>query len=266
VDTFDVRDSSVQKRTDNKKATMSAGETDETSKYQPGDGTAHAYREMREAILSGELAPGSVLSQVQIAAQLGISRTPLREAIRLLQTEGLVDSKARHRVRVAPVNLADLDVLYSMRILLEPLGVFGTIPKLTDADFAEIEAAFDKMQVAVAERSLVGIKKPHRDFHFGFFRYAGERLHRSLSELWDHAERYRLLYTSGVEDQLAMAMLASSEHEAILDAARARDAEKCSQLVARHLSRTALTVFANEDQRHDASSVRHALELVDGDR
>ncbi len=241
---------------------MDPDSTDENSKFQPGDGTAHAYREMREAILNGDLAPGSVLSQVQIAARLGVSRTPLREAIRLLQTEGLVDSKARHRVRVAPVDLADLDVLYSMRILLEPLGVFGTVPKLTDQDIGEIEGAFDQMTAAVAERSLDDIKEPHRQFHFGFFRYSGERLHRSLADLWDHAERYRLLYTSSAEDQLAMAMLASREHRAILDAARERDADKCSSLVARHLSRTALTIFANEDQRVDAISVRHALQLV----
>jgi len=235
---------------------------DDEGKTQRGDGTARAYRELRSAILSGELAPGSVFSQVQIAADIGVSRTPLREAIRLLQTEGLVESEARRQVRVTGLDLGDLDVLYAMRILLEPLGVFETVPKLTDQDLEEIEQAQKDIAEGLEKRAFGGSVDAHRRFHFGLFRYAGDRLRRLLADLWDHAERYRGLYMSDPEDQLALAMLAAREHREIFDSAAQRDAEACSELIARHLSRTALTVFAKQDQRHHSGSVRHALEMT----
>ena len=63
----------------------------------------HAYDQLRNKILVGELAPGATFSQVQLATELGVSRTPLREAVRLLQTEGLLRSEPKRRVRVAPL-------------------------------------------------------------------------------------------------------------------------------------------------------------------
>jgi GntR family transcriptional regulator, rspAB operon transcriptional repressor len=71
----------------------------------------HAYEQLRSKILLGELAPGATFSQVQLASQLGISRTPLREAVRLLQTEGLLDSEPNRRVRVSPLTTEDFEDL-----------------------------------------------------------------------------------------------------------------------------------------------------------
>jgi DNA-binding GntR family transcriptional regulator len=225
--------------------------------------TAHAYQQVRAAILSGRLPPGEVFSQVRLADQLGISRTPLREALRLLQTEGLIEAEERRRVRVAELDPSDLDALYAMRILVEPLGVFVSVPKLDEADLEEIASAHAEVVAGLERRAYQETREPHRRFHFGLFKYAPHRLHRSIADLWDHAERYRLLYSTSAEDQLAMAMLASSEHRAILAAAERHDAQQCHRLIARHLSRTVLTLFATEHQQYEPVSVRQALLLTD---
>src|SRR5580658_10315144 len=85
----------------------------------------HAY--LRECILDGTLPPGTKLSQVSLAAQLGISRTPLREVLRMLQEEGLVEIEPNQRTRVAGLDPAELDDIYASRILLETLALSMTI-------------------------------------------------------------------------------------------------------------------------------------------
>ena len=80
----------------------------------------HAY--LRECILDGTLKPGTKLSQVSLAAQLGISRTPLREVLRMLQEEGLVEIEPNQRTRVSGLDPAELDDVYASRILLETLA------------------------------------------------------------------------------------------------------------------------------------------------
>jgi DNA-binding GntR family transcriptional regulator len=227
------------------------------------DSTAHAYREVRAAILGGALEPGSVFSQVQLAARLGISRTPLREALRLLQNEGLVRAEVRRRFRVAPLELFDLEQLYAMRLGLEPLAVRATVPLLSDAELDEIAIALDDGERALARGEAAALRPPHRRFHMGLVAHAGERLTATVSQLWDHAERYRLMYHDTAEDEIAVYTLAHSEHRAILLAARQRDGEQAGALLAQHLARTALTIFASrspgEEPRLIRDALRHAL-------
>ena len=83
------------------------------------DNVEQVYRRVREAILEGEIAPGAVMSQVALADELGVSRTPLREALRMLQSEGLVDAQANRRVTVRPISATDLEELVVMRVALE---------------------------------------------------------------------------------------------------------------------------------------------------
>src|SRR5216683_6758582 len=91
----------------------------------------HAY--LRECILNGTLSPGTKLSQVSLAAQLGISRTPLREVLRMLQEEGLVGIEPNQRTRVAGLDPQELDDVYASRILLETLALSMTLEEFTPA-------------------------------------------------------------------------------------------------------------------------------------
>ena len=106
-------------------------------------GTVHAV--LRKVILAGELAPGRTLSQVQLAKQYGVSRIPVREALRRLQEEGLVEGERNHRLRVAPLSLTELEALYTQRILLESFGVYYTVPRLDEAALTSLEGTLGRM-------------------------------------------------------------------------------------------------------------------------
>src|ERR1700680_5103985 len=93
----------------------------------------HGY--LRQLILDGTVPPGTVLSQVQIAQEIGVSRTPLREALRMLQEEGLVLAEYNHRVRVAGIDIGEFEQFYASRIMLESLPLALTLLHLRQANF-----------------------------------------------------------------------------------------------------------------------------------
>jgi DNA-binding GntR family transcriptional regulator len=227
-----------------------------------GASTRHAYEQLRTKILVGDLAPGATFSQVQLASQLGVSRTPLREAVRLLQTEGLLNSEPKRRVRVSPLTTEDFEDLYAMRIVLDSLAVRLTVPSLTDAELAAIRLGYLEATAAAAQGDAAGYREPHRRFHFGLFAHAGPRLLRQVQDLWDHAERYRGLLSQFGGDLAVLVRLGQQDHAAILDAAERRDAPLAARRHAEHLARTALMTLVHTDHRHHPARIREALEHV----
>lgn len=212
------------------------------------DSSQIAYDLIRRDILMGRLAPGEVLSQVQVASRLGISRTPLREALRRLSSEGLVAGDFNRRMRVSELDLHDFDQIYAMRFALEPIGVRATLPVLTALDFDALHGAIASMDEAIDSRGREAFRDAHRDFHLVLTAYAGERLHRTLADLWDHSERYRLryLHREGPDDDgetAARLRLSQVEHRSILEAALGRDAELTTRRLVEHLHRTLDAVF-----------------------
>src|SRR3954452_11311093 len=108
------------------------------------DNIAAIHDELREAILRGDLPAGAVLSQLRLAEDFGVSRGPVREALRLLQREGLVEAELNRRARVADFSLGDLEQLYAMRIVNEALAVRTTVPRLTAQQLQEVHRALEE--------------------------------------------------------------------------------------------------------------------------
>lgn len=223
-----------------------------------------AYELLRRHILDGHIEPGAVISQARLAPQLGVSRTPLREAIRRLQMEGLVNSEFNRRVTVATVETSAYEQLYAMRIALEPLAVRITVPLLTGPELDRIGESLNELDRLSESRDFMGARSAHRAFHSGLFQHAGEDIVTRVADLWDHAERFRLYYNRNVAPVTGTHQLASVEHHEILDAARAGDADGASRLVADHLGRVVLTTLAGLDGRYDPRAVRAALDLTRG--
>ena len=220
------------------------------SSRQPREDTVDlAHRRLRSAVLSGRLRPGAVLSQVQLAAELGSSRGPVREALRRLAAEGLVVGDFNQRMRVSELDLDDFDQIYAMRIVLEPVGVAATVPTLGESGRAQLREDVEAMDEAIEAEDPEAFRARHRAFHLGLTAGAGERVRDVLADLWDHSERYRLSYLHSDDARAAAATavrlhVSQVEHREILAAALAGDPDRCSQVLVDHLRRTLEVVFA----------------------
>lgn len=225
--------------------------------------TEAAHERLRRAILRGELAAGEVIKQGRLMERFGVGRTPLREALRLLEREGLVEAEPQRRARVAEFSVEDLEQLYAMRIELEALGISYTVLRLSEGELRSLEENLVHMEEFARVEDYWGWEIPHRAFHFGLVAHAGERLFRTIRQLSDHAERYRHFYT--VESPRAWTK-GIAEHRAILEAAEARDPVAAAERLARHYSTVVLSSIAMLAPEHEPALVRTALRTLMGER
>ena len=219
-----------------------------------GQGTEDVYERVRAAILDGELAPGAVMSQVALAEELGISRTPLREALRMLQSEGLVEGEPNRRVRVAPMTARDLEELCIMRVTLEAEALRLSVPSMTSEDIARLEGHMAEMAHYADQKDYRRWNAPHERFHRTLTEHAGERVNFVLSQMFDHAERYRRLHIGH-----GPGAWATPQHRHILDACKAGDRDKAAALLAGHLARTGLEVSELLDPGYVPELLRTAV-------
>jgi DNA-binding GntR family transcriptional regulator len=221
--------------------------------------TRVVHDRLRASILRGEFDSDSPISQVQLAARLGVSRTPLREALRMLQREGLIDSEPNRRVRVAQLTVADLEQLYAARIVIESLGARLAVPVLTEGDLAEMRGMLREM-TNVKDHDLEAWDVWHRAFHDLLKNRYGERLSRTARDLFDYTERYRHVYLTEPHALVTV----EKDHQAIYESCQAGDALAAGVHLARHTARAALTVIALAEPEHDPAPVREALRMVTG--
>jgi DNA-binding GntR family transcriptional regulator len=215
----------------------------------------HVHRMIRESILNGSLTPGETMSQVALADELGVSRTPLREALRMLQGEGLILSEPNRRVRVAPLSLADVEELYAIRIPLEVTALRLSITRMTPEDIAELEGYMAAMAHFAADEDYARWYVPHQAFHRGLTQRAGARFDALLLQLFDHAERYRRMHFGH-----QFPAQSTTDHRDILDACKARDADHASALLGRHLARTVYDIVEIVEPEYELAALRQVLE------
>jgi DNA-binding GntR family transcriptional regulator len=224
--------------------------------------TAKVHERLRAAILKGELGAGLVVSQVELAKALGVSRTPLREAIRLLQSEGLVEAPTNQRVRVSGVSWSDLEQVYAIRISLEATGISLTVPHLTAQAVALLRTHLDHFEQAAEAGDRGAAAEAHAAFHMGLVAHTGDRMKALIHDLWDHSERYRMLFFKSPVGEKIRMRNAQIEHEEIVEACARGDGDRAAALLARHLARTALTILAERAPEWDPTAVRCALQFV----
>ena len=220
----------------------------------PQMGRDDVYERVRNSILDGRLKPGSVMSQVAIAEELGISRTPLREALRLLQGEGLIEGEPNRRVKVAPMTASDLEELCVMRVTLEAEMLRLSVPVMSSGDIAKLEGHMAEMGHFADEQDYLRWTEPHRAFHRTLTAPVGTRVNTFLAQLFDHAERYRRLHFGH-----ALTAWANSEHRDILDACKSREREAAGALLAGHLARVGFEVCELLDPTYEPKRLRLAL-------
>ncbi|MBI4182382.1 MAG: GntR family transcriptional regulator [Proteobacteria bacterium] len=190
-----------------------------------------AVEALRDAILRGKYEPGQRLRQNQVARELGLSATPVREALRELRAQGIVEHQSRRSVRVAELDLDNLRELYAVRSLLESRAARLSVPCLTEADLARLVRLQATMEAAFKAARMKAILAADKEFHETLYRSAGNRhLLGLVRQLWESFPRHLLWLVPGrTESSLA-------EHRRILAAARRRDGAAAARAVGRHLA------------------------------
>jgi DNA-binding GntR family transcriptional regulator len=194
-----------------------------------------AVAELQDSILSGELPPGSPLRLEDLAARLGMSISPVREAVRRLENLGLAVHVPHRGARVSDLALDDLRDTYEVRLVLEPLAVRRAAGRFTDRDAESAHVQLAEYAQARELDDLRAARAAHAAFHFTLYAAAGsEWLLRLIRPAWENCERYRSisLQSSSVRE-------IEREHERILAACVQHDPERAAAELTRHLAATA---------------------------
>lgn len=183
---------------------------------------------IRTSILKGQLKPGIKISEPTLATQFGISRTPVREALRQLDSEGFLQVIPRRGARVAPLSEKDIHEFYEIKAVLEGYAARLAVSRITDKEIDKMHHLNAEMEKANQAQDYRRVFRLHNEFHEVFLRSCGnEHLHQLIHMLVMKFQRFRImLAVSGKsEDSIA-------QHWDIIAALRERDAEKAARLVA----------------------------------
>ena len=190
------------------------------------------FQTLRNAILKGELQPGERLMEIQLAQRLGVSRTPVREAIRKLELEGLAIMIPRRGAIVADITVQDLKDVLELRGALEELAVQKACDSITEEQIQNLERAAQLFRDSLNGTDLVCSVEADMGFHEVIYEAAGnKRLQQMLMNLREQMYRYRLEY---MKDR-SMHRLLTEEHATVCRAIRSRDKEKAGNAMRVHI-------------------------------
>jgi DNA-binding GntR family transcriptional regulator len=213
-----------------------------------------AYRTLREKILSGEFAPGQVLNQATLARTIGISTTPLREALRRLKSERLVELDAHRDARVTELSPEEARDLLEVRRSLDPLAAALAAERRTKADIADIRDAARGVEPLLHDFGVDHLIA-HRRFHTAIYRAShNDLLIATLDGLWDKADRYRRVGLATERSQAERDEKAA-EHARLIDCVVAGDAEGAAEVMHQHI---ATSLGAKAAWRMGAPASSHA--------
>jgi DNA-binding GntR family transcriptional regulator len=191
------------------------------------------YEALRAEIVGGVLKPGEVLVIDALAKRFQVSIIPVREALRQLQTERLVEIRPHTGVRVTPVDVSSLGEIFAMLGALEGLSAEQALPHLSDEHLAELDGLLERLERTARLGDRAGFEAANRDFHLLPCRIAGftraeQTLHSLLTE-WERLHRIAFQRTQP-PDMAA----ANHDHQAIVCAFREKDAARLGSLLAQH--------------------------------
>ena len=190
---------------------------------------------LRAAILGGELAPGSIHSAVSLASRLGVSPTPVREAMLALVVSGLVEVLPNRGFRVTEIDDLDLDEICALRLMLEVPALALVIERASDASLDRLATPLAELEAAAAAGNVSAFLVADRAFHLDLLALAGNRrLVRIVAELRDQTRIIGLQSLAATETLTATA----AEHRPILDAVRRRDVAAAQRFMTIHLEHT----------------------------
>jgi len=204
-----------------------------------GAASARVADHLRRAILSGQIVPGEWIRQEEVAERLGSSRLPVREALRILEAEGLTEHERHKGARVPSLTMHEVDVVYRMREQLEQLALAESIPHLDLDDLRALTAIQERIEALPRgeDAAVVDFLDLDREFHLRS--YTGCRIDHLIStvtRLWNATAHYRRTFVtlSGPGRRWVI----DAEHRLLLDAINRRDVVDAERFLAGHIRRT----------------------------
>ena len=197
------------------------------------------YNTLREAILKGELKPGERLMELQLASKLGVSRTPIREAIRMLELEGLAVTIPRKGAEVAKMTVKDMEDVLEVREALDELAARIACNKITEEQLQTLSKVKDAFEESTKTTDIKQIAMYDEKFHDVIYESTGNvRLVNLLNNLREQIYRYRVEYLKNVEVYPRLI----KEHETILKALQDRNQELVVEAMRDHVENQATAV------------------------
>ncbi|MDD4600072.1 HTH-type transcriptional repressor RspR [bioreactor metagenome] len=209
---------------------------------------------LREAIISGVLSPGERLMEIQLAEELGVSRTPVREAIRKLELEGFVIMIPRRGTYVADLSIKDINEVFEVRTALDVLAAGLAAERITDDELEKME----RLLVYIAEHIETGdmdkIVEADSQFHDILYQASrNDRLVQIINNLREQLTRFRTIsmaYPGRLKNTL-------EEHSRLVEALAARDNTLAERLACEHMENSEQTLLLDFGVRHKASEDEH---------
>jgi DNA-binding GntR family transcriptional regulator len=205
--------------------------------------------EVRRFIATGRLRPGQKIIQDALAVELGVSRVPLREALKILEGEGQVTYAAHRGYFVTELSLSDLVEVYRIRELLEAEAVATAVPQMTAEDIDRLEEAERDVRAASDKADVIAMTSANRRFHFSIIEACAlPRLVWLIRLLWDATEVYRSVYYNEETNRI----LVEAEHRALVKAVREGDVAAALSVLTEHREHAIATLRVVLAQADDA--------------
>ncbi len=206
------------------------------------------FKTLRQAILKGELEPGERLMEIQLAERLGVSRTPIREAIRKLELEGLVLMIPRRGAEVAKISEKNLRDVLEVRRSLEELAIDLACQRIQEEELETLREAQKEFAAAIAAGDAMEIAQTDEKFHEIIYSGTGnQKLMQILSNLREQMYRYRLEYIKDANKRQILLV----EHEQILKALSLRHVQEARLAVREHIDNQEITVLKNLKEQEE---------------
>jgi DNA-binding GntR family transcriptional regulator len=219
---------------------------DEQDTYRrPPTAQRAVLAELRRSLVSGELRPGTRIQQEKIADTLGVSRHPVREALKVLEGEGQIQYIPQRGYYVADLDPTELQEIYLLREILENQATVFATPRFTDETLRELTDIYEQIDETLAAEDISAMTAVNRRFHFTLLTPCElPRLMRLVSQLWDQSNPFRYRHFADPANR----MISQQEHKLMIEAAVDRDTDRLIEL-------------SNQHRAHAVPALRRAMKL-----
>jgi len=209
---------------------------------------AAVTKRLRQDILSGVLTAGQKLDQTSIAERFCVSRMPIRDALRTLEGEGLVQIKPSRGAFVAMINLSEFIQIYQVREALESLAIQLAIPRIRDEELCVLVDYVNNMEKAVQQNDLGRWVDLDRSFHLGSYQACqNPTLLKVIAGFWNATQHYRRVFVSYPSKTDASHI----RHKQLLEAFQARDGKRAAKLMVAHIRATVQLILQIQDNKQE---------------